>query len=555
MIKKEIDNYSFYRGLGEYTSENVNKRFNHFINEYKNVTFRNIIIPCHSELSIESPDSHIEFDEIDEKNITLKKVIVKNLVIGSEFKQPILNLDTHLDIHTLHIKGKAEGLNEIRISPSKGNIKNIEIDFTRSEATPNLFISSVITNIYLRSGLQITNIERAILGNIASVFQYPESLCIKNSSFINSFSTTISSREIFIEDCFLNDNISLTRGNTETIEITNLLTEKKEAQPCLYFSDISIERLLKIEKTIGIDVKFDRITSPALKIGHLENSALSFLSYNFVTKTELSKSSLTTLKITGNIQAVNNSTDLKIANCSIGSMEIVRTETAKLSILDSRIGSFDASNTSFRNSTYFKDCVFETAPLFYHAELYPDVDFSTCTFSNTGAESEGPYRKLKHLMQGIENDRDATLFSGLELQSHMSGLVFCDHPFKKLLGSIYLITNNYGRSLTRPFYSLGIIFILGIIAFFFSDLAYTPPTLSHPYFDTWYHDVSKFSEFWYPIIYSFFNSLGPLRLITDLNIFTPVTWWGATTAWIQILLSSFLWYLIIIGIRRYFRST
>ncbi|WP_374032903.1 hypothetical protein [Bdellovibrio bacteriovorus] len=542
-------------GISATNTDDLNQQIQKHIDTYGDIEIVTMRLRAECVLSINAPSNKVYISQTSQPGLLkFGDISLHTLYLACDFNNELVSFESTLNIEKLIFSDGSRGIQQLNVNPKKGTVNDLTV---QTQSAINLAILSNIDGSisYTTSILEI-HIQNSKIRDLNDI--------IKKSKTISISDVTLSSEtnvefqyhshhisSIYIKNIFLANSVRIkkTRVSNFTLEGIASTTGAK-----VEMIDTIIDNALSISHAKDVDFKFTEIRAGHISFEDsqdMEVTVKKSISLNLFSTINCEIKKLSLYSSQDNLYAANI---LHVFRTKLDTIFMKGVSINELILDRSSVTNFYAQDAQFHGTTRFDSSEFINAPIFYNAKIFPDIDFSTCNFVTIDSNSEAPFRKLKHLMKDIHNDRDEALFSGLELESHTYKLKWSRHFFRKFLGLLYKYSNNYGRSLLRPFSLLAISFSIGIILYNFQPVSYTPPLLKHPYFDTWYSEVGSFNSVCHSFLFSLFNSLGPLRLITSLNIFTPVTFVGVIFSWLQILFSSFLWYLIIVGIRRYFRS-
>ena len=224
------------------------------------------------------------------------------------------------------------------------------------------------------------------------------------------------------------------------------------------------------------------------------------------------------------------------------------------------------NNTKFNNSTEFVGCDFYVVPKFHNAKLHSDTSFHLSNFyDQRSSSSPGDYRVLKTLMSELGADQDAVMFHALEMDSRrqtvLPKLSNLSHGewFASVCSHFLKLFNDYGRNYWRPF-----AWLLGVFVFF-QFLYFLPLELScngshYSDAEVWEKSLCKgynlhhiTNDLYASVVYSAQRSFGPLGLIIDSGLISAKTGVTKLFSVFQLILSSIIWYLIIVQLRRQFK--
>lgn len=210
------------------------------------------------------------------------------------------------------------------------------------------------------------------------------------------------------------------------------------------------------------------------------------------------------------------------------------------------------SRSIFRRRTRFFACIFKTAPTFYSVDLYPDTNFASCIFKQRDAEGESAYRQLKQLMANNHNTIDEQEFSSLELECNWRGLDRKKEPEAWFFGFIYFLSNRFGQSIRFPSAWLVAFFLLGFLFYLFPGNVVFEKT----HVDVgWKSEAALYSNKSLALWYSLINSSGPLKFHPSAQLFTAGNSWVLGFSIFHSLMATYFWFLIIVWLRRRFRTT
>lgn len=217
----------------------------------------------------------------------------------------------------------------------------------------------------------------------------------------------------------------------------------------------------------------------------------------------------------------------------------------------------------------FRNTEFDAAPDVRCTAGFPD----SCTFINSkylelsSKLAEGRYRRIKKYMKDIGNEADEALFGSLELECRFNRIGYTDSFLEKLISVIYSAVNKYGRSISLPFTW---IVALTLIMSFFYDQTNISINYRHPIEilqcdsnqvcakkiiqqESWINGLEYWPEHRKSLLFSFINMLGPLKYTLN-DVFEVKTGNAKALSHLQTLFSSILWFMLIVGVRRKFKT-
>lgn len=283
----------------------------------------------------------------------------------------------------------------------------------------------------------------------------------------------------------------------------------------------------------------------------VQNGKLSYMPLVHLLRTE----------ITGTLIIEELEADVTAHDCRFNGLLLYRGDLHSLKVFDSEIKHLNVEEARFADSLYLDRCRFQTAPRFHLSELPVDTSFQGSKFLDTNLKAEAKYRHLASLLKKIGNDADYYQVAGSELAARHSRLKkAAERPLAQTgiglrleygFSGLYRAINDFGRDFSRPLFWLVPLFLVNLalheVSFHFADKAFRLA-------DT----APKFSWSWGPLLISlwtaFVGILGPFRFYGPLAIFEPGTALLAFSSTATAILSTLLWYLFIVGLRRQFRT-
>lgn len=239
-----------------------------------------------------------------------------------------------------------------------------------------------------------------------------------------------------------------------------------------------------------------------------------------------------------NQTAVFNSTTL-FENCSFG--------------YNQTKGKIDFSDIEFKKAVSFKGSEFHIAPMFFNTSLHEDTEFGDCKFYDVHSEfAWRAYRTLKQFMMQKESDHEAQMFHALELDSRYQTelpkgrKVFTDPKGAEAISSLFLKhLNDYGRHLWLPL--LWLTFTANLFLIFyamFGGLGCVGEVQG------WVKSVCTKNL---PLYYAARNLWGPFGLVLVSDAIVPNTLGVKVLGFIQLIISSIIWFVWILQIRSRFK--
>ncbi|WP_413942712.1 hypothetical protein [Bdellovibrio sp. HCB-162] len=241
---------------------------------------------------------------------------------------------------------------------------------------------------------------------------------------------------------------------------------------------------------------------------------------------------------------------------------------------NSVISDFEIMKCEFYRYASFKFSEFYLAPNFSNVGFTHSTTFHGAKFLDTKSkESEGRYRNLKEMMSKISNDSDEVLFSSYEIESRRKDLWKAD-KFEWFFSLLYSGANSYGRSVSKPFFWMFVVWLFFVVVFFFTDAVFVDTKKSDNVAITqldkdiiesgvaqriepeisWTIRAATETKCYKAAVFSGINMLGPLRLVSFFEGFKVTAFRYVLVTWFQSILATILWYLFIVGIKRRFRT-
>lgn len=211
----------------------------------------------------------------------------------------------------------------------------------------------------------------------------------------------------------------------------------------------------------------------------------------------------------------------------------------------------------FTGATVFDQVSFSTAPDLFHSKVFSNTYFNNCKFYDFSTESINRYRDIKSKLLNLHNERGASLFRSLELEAVFKNQhIQFGSIIEKLLGFFSFTLNRFGRHFTQPLIVLFIIYLGFSFLYYFGELEASPHLVkqcggvSSAFSNNWRCEILNSDTVWKSLYFSFENSLGPLRLLAPIKIFTAPRLLFFVVSWIQVFTSTVIWYLLIVGTKR-----
>ena len=207
----------------------------------------------------------------------------------------------------------------------------------------------------------------------------------------------------------------------------------------------------------------------------------------------------------------------------------------------------------FNDSASFEGAEFFVAPEFHNAQLHPSIYFKNCKFRDTSSKrAQSAYRTLKQFMMKNESDHEAQMFHALELESRYNTelSLFSSNGVETISSFCLKQLTDYGKNLWLPLFWLIVFwasFCCLYIAFGGLDCFSTVSIQG------WIKSVCG-GEYTEEYFYAFKNTFGPFGLLlSDSRLIIPNSVTVKILGFVHILLSSVIWFIWILQIRRRFK--
>lgn len=246
-------------------------------------------------------------------------------------------------------------------------------------------------------------------------------------------------------------------------------------------------------------------------------------------------------EINGRLELSNRGSSVfaEVSNSSASTLDIHA--AIILNIQKCKIGSFIVRNSpnlvkANFEETIFKDMFFENCEFKSRNVNFREVEFE----DKSSSQALGNFRSLKYACEQAGYEHGVILFHGLELETYYNLNLKGNTPtdwVEKIASLLHKFTTDYGRNITRAFGSILLIFLAMVVV-----------NSIDPY---------EWSGIWSYVACSFKDSLGPLVFaLHDMgkqycNGYSY--WWIKVLQFIQVVITSTLWFVAILMIRRRFK--
>lgn len=394
---------------------------------------------------------------------------------------------------------------------------------------------------------------------------------ISLNGVIQNTSNLASGCPVIVQNCLI--HVLMEIDNTTSTHITESKIEKlvckKNVKKDLEiidsdFSELIVDsgtdiNLVKVSGETGVTKKLRKVQIGRTPNGslHIENCENTEFSVSVVEVVALRIKNVKKVCLGSPDSSYKITNDLKIDEVSSLAICGMKCQFNYFLINSSKVIYFTTLDCDFTNGTFFDDCDFESSPDFLGSELYPNTNFSNCTFKDFHRESQGRYRYLKRKLDSSGNSVGECLFSSLEMRARFENQSWKSTStlFEKTCGFFALYINNFGHSLLRPF-----AWYFGLLVFF----AYITHEFELIVVSDQFSEVSKYEGTWiksllsnswiHSTYYSIVNSIVPLKLVNRYDVIVSSSLVGLFFSVIHAFISSILLYLGIAGIKKRFRQ-
>lgn len=197
------------------------------------------------------------------------------------------------------------------------------------------------------------------------------------------------------------------------------------------------------------------------------------------------------------------------------------------------------------NNCNFYGCTIENIELKIDFKFGNNVDFFGCVFTRTTSDYEVIYRKFKKDFQEHRHENLFNLFGSLELECHHSTLKLLRPSINYFLSSMYNYLNRFGLDPYRPFMWLGVLFSIAVFVWSLNIFVLGPFEVENKGLK-----INEIEQFFY---LSFVSILGPLKALGIFSLLKIQTLLAQTILFVFNLISSLLWFFLILAIRKRFR--
>lgn len=513
-----------------------------YVNQCELINLKNINNPtCTVKIFIESGNMSLE-------NISLNSLAI--YLNGSD--QKVL-ISGDISFESLKFVPDKKPFKDIQVRPngkSKVGTFIINDNSDQNLRSENVLLENLdVNDLEINCYIDRIAISKCTFETSNGLFQRCNNLNLQDSSFHQPLSTHNYKNDLF-QIYF--KNVSFPLGQNFIVN-------------CIDLTLIDVEIRNGIALVLS-DLKTESLKMENIKIPHviIKNSSLN----NAILKSTASSLRLKDVKIESSIEVSGAIKEIFIENKTLESTQNFKLEVQSDKVDLKNITShktFDISKSKIEESYFqnltvngesvFKGTVFTSPPTISNCTFSSHINFSEAIFKSVSADDLGAFRQLKHEMIKIQNYHDEILFSALELEAYVLGNKKKSTYFLWLLGQIYKSMNNYGRSsFLRPSLWLTGLFLIGTIANLTLGFNYTPPKYEYAYSLTWQNELAQLSHIKHAIVNSVYHTLGPLKLFTQLNLFTSHGVGLNIIQSLQMILSTIVWYLIIVGVRRQFKT-
>ena len=216
------------------------------------------------------------------------------------------------------------------------------------------------------------------------------------------------------------------------------------------------------------------------------------------------------------------------------------------------------NNVGFQNTTHIENSEFFSSPKFHGVTFHSDTSFFGTKFLDThSSDALGDYRALKQGMASIGAEHDEAMFHSLEIESRANTVLPANNDYKnpeypaKFAANFIMLFNNFGRDYWQPLIWL----FITLIVFFLYYHLYSGLECIGKDIPSWIsrHCLSTNESTKLSFIYSVKQTLGPIGLFLDASSISPKFSYIKLLGTVQLIISSIMWFMYIVQIRRQFK--
>ena len=497
-----------------------------------------------------------------------------------EFNEVLNEIQNRLKVKKLNALHDIENLNKIfsRLNPQEKESINekLEINDTPINGTIKLpkisfKLSLTISGGTLNCDKIFENIEGSYsikLMNIKPSLDQGNKLILDNLKGLNTIDLISNVFDILCISNIEADELSINDKSTLTFKITNSTIKTIEIDTGAPFTpphqknfigeQLNINKLNFIDKTYT-SLKLLNISGiPKHTTKRILGIPISFTSKTYaegITVPSLSKGRFKNVK--ADIFTLNNVGDkAKFDESNIKNIYLMKRIREIFFIKGSLRNVYFSS--SIERFLVFEKTNFQKAPLLPSKGVLDNtehINFSGCSFNEFSKTATGIYRLNKEFFEKRKNEAEKTRFTSLELRSRGAGLKWSVSDFfEKIASIIYYQLNGSGFSLGRPLLWLGGLTFVAFILYWCGDLTTINENFKNYQYKDWILDIKNRGNCGQSLYYSILNSLGPLRLIPMTQVVVAKHWWVQTISFVHGFLSTVLWYLFLMGIKKRFKQ-
>lgn len=395
---------------------------------------------------------------------------------------------------------------------------------------------------------------------------------------------TISGSNLIFRNCSkIGVSVDANFNNSTSIqvkEINNCTLGSIEAKNITIASQSIVEKNITIASQIIVNSKFhksisifDYVGTEAFQISKTTFSD-KLTAYSNNRKLTIEECIIPILEASnGDLEIINSKEIGELIAHGCSSLVIKNSVIKKLNASES-LNHLEISNTTIESSK-FANCQFTSSAIFdkatfTNAPVISNIKFASCNvnFKNVKFEETdsvvalGSYRALLKACSDAGYEHGVILFHALELKTHYNVNLkgksfFSSDGIEKISSKFNELVTNYGQDLVRPLTLLLVLFLFGISV---NSDGYKNYCLKPKNQFTATCDKKLVAQ--KSIFISFKNTLGPLQFALPkapetkqeyIRNAAPKGNFAISFAFIQVLISSLMWFLLILMVRRRFK--
>lgn len=215
------------------------------------------------------------------------------------------------------------------------------------------------------------------------------------------------------------------------------------------------------------------------------------------------------------------------------------------------------SGSAYGGKLLFDGVIFESVPAFQNSNVHHHTDFVNCKFEDYSAIAHKNFQNLKYHFQSFGDHYKAMYFHSKELEARSVSILPAPNLLGKEADSLEALLllflkglSSYNRDMRKSLIWLFIVFIIwSCFYYLMSGLVIYNEGEDIP---LWL-EAAKDSDLRKALWFSLKQTLGPLSLLLDMKFITAKTGIIKLISMLQFILSTILWFLLIVQVRARFR--